>query len=266
MTRTLSRRTALVTGGTIGIGREITRRLLDEGVDVVIVGRRRELLDATVRELTAAAGEGSGTVSGVAADVAVVEDLDRVVAAALEPSGRIDILVNNAGVFDDATLLSLPKESWDQVIAVNLTAPFLLTQRVGKVMAGQGHGAIVNLASVDGHGVDGSYVAYNVSKAGVLHLTRQTAVELGPLGIRCNSVSPGWTRTPMVESALSEEQLRVMADGWKRSPNRRMVTPGEVAAAVVFLAGDQASGINGTDIVVDGGTISNLYLLETLPG
>ncbi len=201
----------------------------------------------------------------MAADVAVVEDLDLIVATAMDHWGRIDVLVNNAGIFDDATLLTLPKESWDQVIAVNLTAPFLLTQRVGRIMAEQGGGAIVNLASIDGHGVDGPYVAYNVSKAGVLHLTRQTAVELGPAGVRCNSVSPGWTRTPMVEAALTEEQLQVMAKGWCRSPNRRMVTPEEVAATVVFLVGDQASGVSGTDVVVDGGTISNLFILETLP-
>lgn len=258
-------RTAIVTGGTVGIGKEITRQLLTAGTNVLVVGRRQALVDSAVDELTTDAADNGAQIAGIAADVAVTEDLDRIVESATSRWGRIDVLVNNAGVFDDATFQTLSKQSWDNVLAVNLTAPFLLTQRVSKVMAERRSGAIVNLASVDGHGVDGTYVAYNVSKAAILHLTRQAAVELGPLGIRCNSVSPGWTRTPMVESALSDSQLTAMSQGWSRAPLNRMVTPTEVAATVAFLAGESASGISGTDVVVDGGTIANLWILETLP-
>ena len=208
--------TAIVTGGSLGIGKEIARQLLDQGTDVMVVGRKQANIDDAVEFLQSGSGSGAGEVSGFAADVASEAEIDSIITEALSRWGRIDVLVNNAGIFDDETFLTLSKDSWDAVIAVNLTAPFLLTQRVGKVMAEQGGGSIVNLASIDGHRVDGTYPAYNVSKAGILHLTRQAAVELGPLGIRCNSVSPGWTRTPMVESALTTAQLHYMTSGFER--------------------------------------------------
>lgn len=259
------RHTAIVTGGSLGIGKEVALHFMRADMDVLIVGRRESALRAAEADLRAAAG-GSGSVWSLPADVASEEALDEVVAAAAQRwEGRVDVLVNNAGIFDDADLLTLERASWDAVLAVNLTAPFLLTQKVGRLMAAARTGAIVNIASVDGHGVDGTYVAYNVSKAAVLHLSRQAAVELGPFGVRVNSVSPGWTRTPMVESALSEQALAVMNNGWKRAPLRRMVTTEEVANTIAFLASDAASGITATDVVVDGGTIADLYIVETLP-
>ncbi|MGV8872859.1 MAG: SDR family NAD(P)-dependent oxidoreductase [Rhodococcus sp. (in: high G+C Gram-positive bacteria)] len=261
---TSTNRTAIVTGGTIGIGKEVARLLLCEGTSVLIVGRRQNLVDAAVAELTGSAA-GGAEIIGFAADVSVAQDLDRIVDSAVDRWGRIDVLINNAGIYDDASFQTISPEMWNDVLAVNLTAPFLLSQRVSRVMAERDTGAIVNIASVDGHGVDGTYVAYNVSKAAVLHLTKQAAVELGPWGIRCNSVSPGWTRTPMVESVLSGDQLEALSTGWKRAPLNRMVTPVEVAETVVFLAGDKASGITGTDVVVDGGVIANLWIVETLP-
>ena len=259
------RRTAIVTGGSLGIGKEVALQLMKDGMDVLLVGRRLEALKDAETELRELSG-GSGDVWSHAADVGSEDALDRIVeAASARWDGRIDVLVNNAGIYDDADLLTLERKTWDYVLAVNLTAPFLLTQKVGRLMVAAGTGTIVNLASVDGHGVDGTYVAYNVSKAAVLHLSRQAAVELGPHGIRVNSVSPGYTRTPMVESALSEEALAVMDNGWDRAALRRMVTVEEVATAITFLASDRASGITGTDLVVDGGTLPNLYIVETLP-
>lgn len=259
------RRTAIVTGGSLGIGKEVALQLMRENADVLIVGRRTTTLEEAEAELRESA-QGHGHVWSRSADVGSEDALDELVAAASARwDGRIDVLVNNAGIYDDADILTLERKTWDDVVAVNLTAPFLLTQKVGRLMVAAGSGAIVNIASVDGHGVDGTYVAYNVTKAALLHMSKQAAVELGPHGVRVNSVSPGWTRTPMVESALSDEALTVMDNGWRRAALRRMVTTDEVAGAITFLASDRASGITGTDLVVDGGTIANLYIVETLP-
>jgi len=257
--------TALITGGTVGIGREIARQMLNKGYKILIGARRAEILESARTELAAETGTSVDNILTMRADVAEEADIDKIVEFAVEQWGKIDVLVNNAGIFDDETFLTLKTETWDSVLSVNLRAPFILTQRVGRVMVEQGHGSIVNLASIDGHRVDGTYPAYNVSKAGLLHLTRQAAVELGPLGVRCNSVSPGWTRTPMVEEALTESQLQYMSNNFERVPIQRMVSSEEVSRAVIFLAGEEGSGITGTDIVVDGGAMANLWLLETLP-
>lgn len=253
-------RAVVVTGGSAGIGRVIADHFAREGARVLLVARNKEALAQAAAEITA---EG-GTALWLQADMASVDAVGRVTQAAHEMLGRIDVLINNAGIFHEAPLLEATLESWTNVLTVNLTAPFLLTQQAAKLMADQGGGVVVNLASIDGHGADGPYVSYNVSKAGLLHLTRQCAVELGPLGIRVNSVSPGWTLTPMVESALSPAELEIMNGHHDRVPLRRMVTVDEVASTVTFLASDAASGITGADVVVDGGTIANLYIVETL--
>ncbi|PRY08831.1 SDR family NAD(P)-dependent oxidoreductase [Kineococcus rhizosphaerae] len=257
--------TALVTGGSQGIGLAVASVLLARGWNVTLAGRGRDRLDSAITTLRDQSGPGRGTVEAVTADVAAEGDIDRLVATTVARWGHIDGLVNNAGIFDDASFLTLSAKEWNDVLAVNLTGPFLLTQRVASHMKDRGGGSIVNIASIDGHRIDGTYPAYNVSKAGLLHLTRQAAVELGPHGIRCNSVSPGWTKTPMVEAALTSPQLEAMTTNWPRAPLGRMVSTEEVARTVAFLLGEDASGITAADVVVDAGTLANLWLLETLP-
>ena len=252
--------TVIVTGGSAGIGKATAQAFAREGANILLAARNQEALEKAAAEIM----EAGGTATWCQADMAVPESLTRVIDTAQEQFGRIDVLVNNAGIFEEATVLEASLESWNRVLAVDLTAPFLLTQQAAKVMAGQGRGCVVNIASIDGHGVDGPYVSYSVAKAGLLHLTRQCAVELGPLGIRVNSVSPGWTLTPMAAAALTPAELEVMNGAHDRVPLRRMVTVEEVAATVTFLASGAASGVTGTDVVVDGGTIANLYILETL--
>jgi NAD(P)-dependent dehydrogenase (short-subunit alcohol dehydrogenase family) len=131
-------------------------------------------------------------------------------------------------------------------------------------MVRQRRGSIVNIASIDGRGVDGPYASYDVAKAGLLMLTRNIAVELGPLGVRCNSVSPGWVLTKMVEDATAPHILERMKSAFGRVPLGRLLTVEEVAAACVFLASDEASGITGTDLTVDGGTEADLHVLASL--
>jgi NAD(P)-dependent dehydrogenase (short-subunit alcohol dehydrogenase family) len=255
-------RTAIVTGGSKGLGRVMAGRLASEGAEVLVAGRTEEDLTRAVEEIEAK----GGSAHLLCGDVAESQFCADLVDEALRRWGRIDVLVNNAGVFDEALFLEVEEKNWDFVIDVMLKAPFLLSQRAGKAMAGNGGGAIVHISSIDGHAVDGPYTSYSVAKAGLMQLSKNIAVELGPKGVRSNTVSPGWALTPMVEAATDAEELERMKHDFKRVPLQRMVTPEEVAAAVCFLASDEASGITGTDLVVDGGTIADLYILPTLEG
>lgn len=261
MTGRFADKAVVITGGSVGIGRTTAELFAREGARVLLVARQADRLAQAAEEIGSATG---GTVESYCADLSDTDAASGIIDAAVDAFGGIDVLINNAGIFHEAPFLDASLESWNEVMTVNLTVPFLLTREAARIMAATGGGAVVNLASVDGHGVDGPYVSYNVSKAGIIHLTRQAAVELGHLGIRVNSVSPGWTLTPMVEAALTPTELETMTGAYERAPLRRMVTVDEVAAAVAFLASDAASGITGTDVVVDGGTIANLYIVETL--
>jgi NAD(P)-dependent dehydrogenase (short-subunit alcohol dehydrogenase family) len=229
---------------------------------VLIAGRTEKDLTLAVEEIGAA----GGIAFSLAGDVAEPDFCAGLIDSALERWGRLDVLVNNAGVFDEAVLLKIEPENWDFVVDVMLKAPFLLSQRAAASMVEKGGGAIVHLASIDGHAVDGPFTSYSVAKAGLLQLSKNIAVELGPQGVRSNTVSPGWALTPMAEAALDAAELERMKGDFKRVPLRRMVSPEEVAAAVCFLASEEASGITGTDLVVDGGTIADLYILPTLEG
>ncbi|HSK49322.1 MAG TPA: SDR family NAD(P)-dependent oxidoreductase [Solirubrobacterales bacterium] len=253
-------KTAIVTGGSKGLGRTIAGRLAAEGAEVLVTGRGEEDLKSAVAELEQAGGR-AWWLSGDVADPAACEGL---VAAALERWGRIDVLVNNAGVFDEAELLEIELENWDFVLDVMLKAPFVLSRAAARSMIENGGGAIVSLSSIDGHDVDGPFTSYSVAKAGLMQLTKNIAVELGAKGVRANTVSPGWALTPMVEAATAPDELEMMKNDFRRVPMKRMVMPEEVAAAVCFLASDEASGITGTDLVVDCGTIADLYILPTL--
>jgi 3-oxoacyl-[acyl-carrier protein] reductase len=132
-------------------------------------------------------------------------------------------------------------------------------------MVRAGGGAIVNIASIDGHGADGA-ASYGVAKAGLVHLTKNIAVELGTHGVRCNSISPGYVLTPMVESTTTPELLERMRTAFHRVPIGRTLAVEEVAAACAFLASDEASGITGIDVAVDGGTLADLHILPSLLG
>lgn len=253
---------AIVTGGSKGLGRAIAGRLAAEGAEVLLAARDGEDLERAVAEIEAA----GGSAWSLRGDVAETGFCERLIDAALERWGRIDVLVNNAGVFDEAPLLEIEEANWDFVLDVMLKAPFLLSRQAAKSMVEHGGGAIVSIASIDGHAVDGPFASYSVAKAGLLQLSKNIAVELGPQGVRSNTVSPGWALTPMVEAATDAEELERMKHDFKRVPLRRMVTPEEVAATVCFLASEEASGITGADLVVDGGTIADLYILPTLEG
>jgi len=253
-------KTAIVTGGNRGIGRSIVERFAAEGADVLVAGRNEETINATVATVEREGGQAWG----LRADVRRDEDLERIVAEATARWERIDVLVNNAGIGYETPFLELPPEQWDEVLGTNLRAPFVLSQLVARQMAKTGGGAIVHIASIDASGGDGPYASYNASKAGLLGLNRTMALELGPLGIRVNCVSPGFTHTDMTEEAVPAKLMEYLLNSFDRVPMRRLVKPEEIAAACAYLASDDASAITGVDLTVDCGLTANWYILETL--
>jgi NAD(P)-dependent dehydrogenase (short-subunit alcohol dehydrogenase family) len=260
-TRRFEDKNAIVTGAGQGIGRAIAQRLADEGADVILVGRRPEPLERAVTEIEA----GAGRACAHPADVADSAQVKAVVAAATARWPRIDVLVNNAGIAEEVPFLEIDEESWDRVLNVNLRGAFLMAQAVAREQVKAGGGSIVHIASIDASGGDGPYASYNASKAGLLGLNRTMALELGPHGVRVNCVSPGFTHSAMTEDVVPPELMDYMINRFERVPMRRLVKPEEIAAAVAFLASDDASGITGIDLTVDCGLTANWYILETLP-
>jgi NAD(P)-dependent dehydrogenase (short-subunit alcohol dehydrogenase family) len=250
---------ALVTGGNRGLGLAIAQRLAADGAHVAIVGRD----ETTVTKATQQLLDDGARALGIVADVSRDDHLDRIFTELRSWSARLDVLVNNAGIADEAAFDDITREGWDKVIAVNLSAPFHIAQRAARAMTDGG--AIINIGSVDAYGADGPFASYVAAKAGLIGLTKAAAVELAPRGIRVNAVSPGWTLTDMAAEATSEAMLTHMQQDFDRVPLRRMLAPQEIGSAVSFLASSAASGITGVDLVVDGGTLANLYILETLP-
>jgi NAD(P)-dependent dehydrogenase (short-subunit alcohol dehydrogenase family) len=255
-------KTVIVTGGSQGIGKAVAERFAREGADVLITGRRPEVLDSVAAGIAA----GGGSAWAVTADVSAAADVEASVAAARERWDRIDVLVNNAGIGEEVPFLEIGVDSWDRVIGTNLRGAFLMAQAVAREQVRTGGGSIVHIASIDGSGGDGPYASYNASKAGLLGLSRTMAIELAEHGIRVNCVSPGFTHTEMTESAVPPELMEYLTTRFARVPMRRLVTTDEIAAAVAFLASDDASAITGVDLTVDCGLTANWYILETLEG
>jgi NAD(P)-dependent dehydrogenase (short-subunit alcohol dehydrogenase family) len=260
-TRRFDDKNVIVTGAGQGIGRAIAHRFAAEGAEVMLIGRRPEPLAQTAEEIDAAGGRSWF----YQADVSKTEEVEPAVAQAISRWGRIDVLVNNAGVADETPFLEIDDESWDRVIATNLRGAFLMARSVAREQARAGAGSIIHIASIDASGGDGPYASYNASKAGLLGLNRTMALELGPLGIRVNCVSPGFTHTEMTEQGVPSGMMDYLVNRFDRVPMRRLVRPEEIAAACTFLASDDASAITGINLVVDCGLTANWYILETVP-
>jgi NAD(P)-dependent dehydrogenase (short-subunit alcohol dehydrogenase family) len=249
-------KTVVVTGASSGIGRAAAIELAKRGATVVPVGRDAKRTRSVAQKVGA---------EPIQADFSSLGEVRRVAELLLDRHDRIDVLVNNAGIDDETPFLDMDEENWDAVIATNLKGPFVVSQRVGRVMAEQGGGVILHNASIDASGGDGPFASYNASKAGILGLNRTMAVELAPHGIRVNAVSPGFTHTDMTERAVGPKLMEYLLHDFDRVPMRRLVRPEEIAAAFAFLASDDASGITGINLTVDCGLTANWYILETLP-
>jgi len=260
-TRRFEGKNVIVTGAGQGIGRAIADRFAAEGADVMLIGRRRDPLEDAAGEIAAAGGKAWVRT----ADVSRTADVEAAVAEALQRWDMIDVLVNNAGVADEKPFLEIDDESWDRVIATNLRGAFVMARSVAREQARSGRGSIIHIASIDASGGDGPYASYNASKAALLGLNRTMALELGPLGIRVNCVSPGFTHTEMTEQGVPAGMMDYLVNRFDRVPLRRLVRPEEIAAACAFLASDDASAITGIDLTVDCGLTANWYILETVP-
>ena len=199
------------------------------------------------------------------ADVADPNRSTAAVAAARDRWGGIDVLVNCAGFGYTSAFLDFPDAEWRRVMGVNLNGAFMMAQRVARVMAANGGGSIVHVSSIAAYAADGDEGAYNASKAGLHGLNTTMARELARHGIRSNIVAPGYTATPLTRDFLGAKMFDYVMNDFDRIPQRRMATPEEIAAAILFLASDDASAINGCELIVDGGTTANSYVVETLP-
>ena len=240
----LGGRVALVTGASRGIGRAIARTLAARGADVVLAARgdHAEAAAAEIRD-------SGGRATAVVMDVTDAASIDAAVAATLSRTGRLDILVNNAGIAKDQLMLRMKREDWDAVVATNLTAAFACVQAVLKSMVKARYGRIVNVTSVVGQAGNAGQVNYAASKAGLIGLTKALALEVASRQITVNAVSPGLIDTDMTRAIATGAH----ADWESRIPLKRLGTPDEVAAAVAFLASDEAAYITGHVLAVNGG-------------
>ncbi|WP_006242969.1 SDR family NAD(P)-dependent oxidoreductase [Mycolicibacterium tusciae] len=243
----LAGRTALVTGSTGGLGVAIAAALADDGAFVIVSGRDKQRGDAVVADIRSAGGQADFVAADIGAGQAEVRRLAEQGTAAA--GGRIDVLINNAAML----LMPTPTADIDEQLlkdafSVNVFAPFLLTGLVAPAMVERGAGSIVNIGSITGlRGASGSAI-YDANKAAIHSFTRSWADEYGPSGVRVNAVAPGPIATER-QAQFEEHVAPVLA----RIPSRRMSTPAEVAASVVFLASDDAANIHGAILSVDGG-------------
>ncbi len=244
----LSGRVALVTGASRGIGSAIAEILAEHGAQVVLSSRKQADLDAEAERINALYPEKA---VAIAAHAGKPEDLERLVQQVMERFSRIDILINNAATNPYfGPVLGAELSAWDKTFEVNLRGIFVLTRLVYRVSMEAHGGAIVNIASIGGIRPGLGLGVYNVSKAAVIMLTRQLARELGGQ-VRVNAVAPGLVKTRFAEALWGNQEIldRVLA----QNPMGRIGVPSEVAAAVLFLASDAASYVNGEVLVVDGG-------------
>lgn len=240
----LTGRVALVTGASRGIGRGIAMSLASGGATVIAAARGANA-QATVDAIVAA----GGSAELATLDVTDPASVEQVTKSVLERHGRIDILVNNAGVTRDQLMLRMKRDDWDAVIAANLTGAFTCVQAVLKAMVKARHGRIITITSVVGESGNAGQVNYAASKAGLIGFTKALALEVASRGITVNAVSPGLIETDMTK-AISEGAHEEWA---KKIPLQRLGTPDDIAAAVRFLASDEAAYITGHVLAVNGG-------------
>ena len=242
----LSGKVALISGGARGEGAEEARLFVQEGAKVIIT----DVLDDEGKKLEAELNEMGGDAQYMPLDVTDENQWDSVIQRILEAHGQIDILVNNAGILLEKGVEETSEEEWDRIQDVNSKGVFLGIRAVLPAMREAGSGSIVNISSVAGL-IGSAYAAYGASKGAVRLLTKSTAVQYGPEGVRCNSVHPGVIETDMTEGMLSDPRTREIR--LKNTPLGTFAVAKDVAYAVLYLASDESRYVTGSELVIDGG-------------
>ncbi len=254
----LSGQTAIVTGGSVGIGRGIVERLAEAGANVMIL----DIQEKEGQELAQSLQGGKAKVAFQRADMRSIDDIEKAVQSTVDRFGGVHILVNNAGIFPFSPIQHVTPELWDRVQEINLRGSFFMSQKAAAQMAKQGKGgSIINIASIDAIHPTGNLIPYDSSKGGVVMMTKSLALELGKQGIRVNGIAPGGINTPGAASGapdtfaqMTPEQIQEMTSSFTaRIPLGRQGEPDDIAAVALFLASDAARYITGDTIIVDGG-------------
>jgi NAD(P)-dependent dehydrogenase (short-subunit alcohol dehydrogenase family) len=249
----LKNKAALITGGSLGIGKAIAIRFSQEGAKVAISGRGREALEETAQIIRSAGGEAMT----IEADVQNKQQVDGMIEQVLQQWGDVDILVNNAGICSPAPFLQITEEDWDRHVAINLKGTFLSAQKTAVEMVRRGKGgSIINMSSVNGLAAEADQAHYNATKGAINLLSMSMAVELAEYGIRVNSLCPGFIDTRLTRPLI--DNTPAIAEYLKTIPMKRVGQPEEIAASAVFLASDDSRYMTGHSLVVDGGQLIKL--------
>jgi len=247
----LTGQTAVVIGGTSGIGRVMTRALAEAGADVVATSRRMDVVEETAKEIESM---GRATLR-VPSDVTDRASLEAVLAQSIERFGKVEIMINCAGRTKRVPSLDLSEEDWDAILETNLTGTLRAAQVFGRHMVERGYGRIVNIASLSSFVALFEVAAYGASKAAVAALTKQLAIEWSPHGVTVNAIAPGVFRTPLNQNLLDGTERG--REFLVRTPMKRFGKLEELAGAAVFLSSDAASFVTGEVLVVDGGFLAS---------
>ncbi|QUW21100.1 beta-ketoacyl-ACP reductase [Sporosarcina sp. Marseille-Q4063] len=242
----LSEKIGLITGGANGIGKITAKRFLEEGATVVISDVNEQAGIEAVNEL-----KHYGDITFIQADVSKSDEVESMVQEIVSNHRTIDILINNAGITIDGFLTSMNEESWEKVIAVNLSGVFNCTKAVVPVMMAQQSGVILNASSVVGINGNIGQTNYAATKAGVIGMTKSWAKEFGPKGIRVNAIAPGFIATEMT-AKVPPKVIELMK---AQTPLKKLGKPEDIAAGYLYLASEDANFINGTILTIDGGLI-----------
>ena len=241
-------RVAIVTGASVGLGRQMAEGLAEAGAHLVLCARKQERCQQTAEELRSLGVE----VLALGCDVKDPGSVGAVVETAMQRFGRIDVLINNAGTSWGALAEEMTLAQWNKVIETNLTGTFLFSQAAGKVMIAQGHGAILNIASIAGlrgTGQEMSAIGYTASKGGVIAFTRDLATKWARYGVRVNAIAPGWFPSDMSQKVIEQQREKLLAS----IPLGRFGGPDDLKGAALFLASDASAFVTGQILSVDGG-------------